>query len=104
MNWKNLELHGCAAISRLCGEYVIEDTIRLAGAQFRIKVFEREHDFVAFPNIRFRTPNGSIDGTCGLGSTELEALQDAIARVAGVLAARARWEEQDLEWVDPRDS
>lgn len=102
-SWKELELHGAAAISRLCGEYVVTDVRRVPGTKYRIKVFERANDFIGLPDIRFRNPDGSVDGTCGLGATELEALQDAITQVAKVLASRAQWSERDIEWADPRD-
>jgi len=102
-NWKEIDLHGSVGISRLCGEYVIHDVARIAGTKYRIKVFERRDDFLALPNIAFRAPDGSVDGTCGLGATELEALQDAIKGVAELLSSRPKWEEGDLDWVDPRD-
>ena len=103
MNWKNLHLHGSAAISRLCGEYVIDDVLRVPGTQYRIKVFERMDDYLALPNIGFRMSDGSVDGTCGLGASEHEALQNAIAGVGELLASRATWNEEDIEWSDPRD-
>ncbi|MCK6524643.1 hypothetical protein L6R49_24820 [Myxococcota bacterium] len=82
---------------------MIYDVLRVPGTQYRIKIFEREADFLALPNLRFRALDGSVDGTCGLGATEVEALQDAIARVSELLASRPRWEEGDLDWIDPRD-
>jgi len=103
MTWKEVNLHGSLAISRLCGEYVIDDHLRVPGTSYRIKVFERSADFMALPNLRFRTPDGSVDGTCGLGATEVEALQDAVARVSELLASRPRWDEEGLDWADPRD-
>ncbi len=103
MTWKEVNLHGSLAISRLCGEYVIDDHLRVASVSYRIKVFERHDDFMALPNLRFRTADGSVDGTCGLGATEVEALQDAVARVSELLASRPKWDEDDLDWVDPRD-
>lgn len=104
MTWKNIDLHGSLAISRVVGEYHIYDHLRLpSNTSYRIKVFERRDDFLALPNIGFRTPDGSVDGTCGIGATDLEALQDAVARVSELLATRPRWEEADLEWSDPRD-
>lgn len=103
MSWKQVDLHGSVSISRLCGEYVIDDVARLPGPGYRVKVFERKEDFLALPNIRFRLADGSVDGTCGLGATEVEALQDAIKGVADLLSARRSWTEADLDWVDPRD-
>lgn len=103
MNWKEINLHGSVAILRLCGEYVVEAGLRIPVSGYRIKVFERGDHFVARPNVRFRMPDGSVDGTSGLGATELDALQDAITGVADLLASRSRWTEADLDWVDPRD-
>lgn len=103
MSWKQVGLGGASSIARLCGEYIIDDIGRIPGPGYRIKVFERRDDFLALPNIRFRLANGIVDGTCGLGSTELEALQDAINGVAAILSSRNRWTEAELDWVDPRD-
>jgi hypothetical protein len=103
LDWRRIDLHGSVAISRLCGEYVIHDFLRVPGTKYRIKVFEREADFFALPNIAFRSADGSVDSTCGLGATELEALQDALAGVGALLASRPSWSESDLEWIDPRD-
>lgn len=103
MTWKNVDLHGSIAISRVVGEYVVDDHPRVPSTSYRIKVFERSEDFLALPNLRFRARDGSVDGTCGLGATELEALQDAIARVSELLASRPRWEEGDVDWIDSRD-
>lgn len=103
MSWKLVDLHGSVAISRLCGEYVIYDVARIPGTMYRIKVFERKDGYYALPNIRFRLPDGSVDGTSGLGATEIEALQDAINGVAELLSSRPNWAEADLDWVDPRD-
>jgi|JI10StandDraft_1071094.scaffolds.fasta_scaffold202577_2 hypothetical protein len=101
--WKQVNLHESLSISRVVGEYLIEDHARLPSSGYRIKVFERRDDFMALPNLRFRAPDGTVDGTCGLGATELEALQDAVARVGVILASRPRWGEGDLDWIDPRD-
>jgi len=102
-HWKDVDLCGSRGISRLCAEYVIHDVPRVPGAKYRIKVFERDADFIAVPDIQFRSPDGRFDGTCGLGHSELEALQDAIASVGALLASRPTWEEEDVEWTDPRD-
>lgn len=101
--WKKVDLHGSHQISRVVGEYVIHDHPRVPSTSYRIKVFERRNDFLALPNLRFRLHDGRVDGICGGGATEVEALQDAIARMSELLASRPRWEESDLEWNDPRD-
>lgn len=103
MHWKQINLHGSASISRLCGEYTIHDVVRVPGTKYRIKVYERESDYIALPNIAFRTPEGRVDGTCGLGRTEVEALQSAVEGVSEWLSSRANWEEEDIEWSDSRD-
>ena len=102
-HWKDVDLCGSRGISRLCTEYVIHDVPRVPGAKYLIEVFERDADFIAVPDIHFRNADGIVDGTSGLGSTELEALQDAIASVGALPASRPTWEEEDVEWADPRD-
>lgn len=103
MDWKRVDLGGFVAISRLCGEYFIQDVGRLPASGYRVKVFERREDFLALPNIRVRLPDGTVDGISGLGQTELEALQDVIIGVGELLSSRDVWAEADLDWADPRD-
>lgn len=100
--WKQINLHGSLSISRVVGEYRIHHAgVHTTG--YRIKVYERGDDFLALPNLRFRALDGTVDGTCGLGATETEALQDAVKRVSELLATRPRWQEDDLDWSDPHD-
>jgi hypothetical protein len=70
---------------------------------FKIKVLERESDFIAAPNLSILTESGEWDGICGMGQSEVEALQDAIERVMEILATRDRWEEDQLVWSDPTE-
>ncbi|WP_394833963.1 hypothetical protein LVJ94_46405 [Pendulispora rubella] len=102
MNWKNVALHGSNGIARVCGEYEITDT-RLPAAKYKIKVLERRESFFASPNVAVKESDGTPEWIGGLGRTELEALQDAIARMGERFALRSRWNEDELEWSDPRD-
>lgn len=102
MSWKDVVLHGSAAISKLCAEYEITDT-RLPTAKYRIKVFERRDSFFASPNVAVKGSDAAPEWIGGLGRTELEALQDAIARMGEQFALRSTWNDNDLEWSDPVD-
>jgi hypothetical protein len=103
MNWKELNLHGAHGIAKLCGVYELTDAHRLPGGKLKIKVLERAADFIAEPNVCIRSESGEPEWTCGLGKTELDALQDAIERIMSDLGARDEWSEEHLEWSDPRD-
>jgi hypothetical protein len=102
MNWKEIELKGAGSIARVCAVYELSDN-RLPAGGFKIKVLERENDYIALPNIRFRLESGVIDGTCGLGRSEIEALQDAFECVMAELGTKDEWLEEELEWSDPSD-
>jgi hypothetical protein len=99
MSWKNI---GAGPISRVCGVYELLDT-RLPTGKYKIKVLEREDDFVAHPNVSIRSSDGVAEWTCGLGESEVLALQDAIKYLSEDLSLRDNWPEEDLEWSDPRD-
>ena len=103
MSWKKVDLHGSVSISRLCGEYDIREYVRLPGPGYRVKVFERGEGFVAYSNVAFRMEDGTVDGISGAGASELEALQDVINGIAGLMATRPSWTDADLDWMDPRD-
>lgn len=64
---------------------------------------ERANDFLAVPNVCVRGPDGSPQWIGGLGRNELEALQDALARIMSDLSAREEWQEDELVWSDARD-
>jgi hypothetical protein len=103
MNWKKMQLHGADGIAKLCGVYELTDAHRLPGGKFKIKVLERTDDFIAVPNVCTKSEGGQPEWICGLGATELEALQDAIERIMLDLSSKDEWGEEDLEWSDPRD-
>ncbi|HET9954821.1 MAG TPA: DUF3969 family protein [Polyangiaceae bacterium] len=103
LTWKQLQLNGASGIARVCGVYEITDQHRIPGGKFKIKVLERESDFIALPNVCIRSPDGVPEWSCGLGPSELEALQDAVTRVTSDLSARDEWSDESLEWSDPRD-
>lgn len=100
-HWKRLNLHGALRLERLCGVYELVDTNRIPGGTVKIKVLERSTDFMALPNVCTRSESGEPDWICGLGQSEGEALQDAIARIMSALIVRSEWTEDQLEWADP---
>ena len=102
MTWKHIRLGGAGGIARTCSVCEITEH-RLPGGKFKVKVLERQEDFVALVNVCIRSDGGVPEWTCGLGGSELEALQDAVDRMMVDLETRLAWSEQDLEWSDPRN-
>lgn len=102
MGWKNIRLNGASAIARICSVYELAEH-RLPGGKFKIKVLEREQDFIALPNVCIRSESGVPEWTCGIGGSETEALQDAIEYIMADLGTKQDWLEDELEWSDPRD-
>ena len=103
MAWKDIELKGAIGIARICAVYEITDQHRLPGGKFKIKVLEREEDYIAIPNVCVRSESGMPEWTCGLGKSDMEALQDAVDRIMTDLGTKDEWSEEDLVWSDPRD-
>jgi hypothetical protein len=99
MDWKNLSLAGATSIEKPVGTYQIVGVPGLFGGAFWIRAWERKSDFVAYPSIRFKMTDGSVDGTCGLGGSESEAVQDAIVRVMELVGSRKEWQEEEIEWI-----
>jgi hypothetical protein len=96
--WKGLDLAGAAAIAEVVGTYVIT-TLKLPGTTFRIEVQERGADFIAYPNFGVRVEGGAVDTICGIGSSEMDALQDALTRVMEIVNTRAEWGDGEVEWT-----
>jgi hypothetical protein len=103
MTWKNIALHGAQRIAKVCAVYEISDSARLPNGAFKIKVLERAHDFLAVPNVCVLNAEGIAEWISGIGSTEQEALADALARIMSDLKQRDEWQEDQLAWTDPRD-
>ncbi|MFP2898513.1 hypothetical protein [Corallococcus sp. 4LFB] len=102
MSWSAINLRGAASLSRVANIYEVQD-LRVPSTRYKIKVLERDGDFLAVPNLCVKTRTGEPDWTTGLGRTELEALADAIARMGEALGAAERLTPDDFEWSDPRD-
>ncbi|MBN8229647.1 hypothetical protein JYK02_19230 [Corallococcus macrosporus] len=103
MSWNAIPLRGAASISRVANIYEVQD-LRAPSTRYRIKVLERAlGDFLAVPNLCVKTRTGEPDWIAGLGRTELEALEDAIARMGEALGAAERLTPDDFEWSDPHD-
>lgn len=67
------------SIEKLVSEYKLSSNLIFFNNKFRIKICERENDFIAFTNVGiYNFLDGSIDGICGLGSTAEEALENSI--------------------------
>ncbi len=103
MDWKAINLHGGASISRVANIYELRD-FRIPSTIYRVKVLERgSGDFLALPNVVVKNKSGDPEWTAGLGRTELEALQDIIDRMDESLMSAERLTSEDFEWSDPRD-
>ncbi|MFB1482350.1 hypothetical protein [Corallococcus sp. RDP092CA] len=103
MDWKAINLHGGASISRVANIYELRD-FRIPSTIYRVKVLERDlGDFLAVPNVVVKNKSGDPELIAGLGRTEHEALQDIIDRMDESLMSAERLTSEDFEWSDPRD-
>ena len=84
-DWRTLKIQGVSNIQKLIGVY--EVTIQNLTRSIEIKVFERSNGFVAFSSLAIKDKDGIISGTCGLGDSEMEALQDCLMSLMGDLAS-----------------
>lgn len=75
-NWKMLDLCGATKIQKVIGIYelIIPGLIR----NVEVKIIENDKGFIAYPNVVKKDGNGYPDGICGLGKSEMEALQDLL--------------------------
>ena len=99
LQWNEVDLHGSGNISKVVGTYEVYDTRLPAAGFYEIRVIQTGGLFVACPNIRFRLPNGQDDGECGTGTTEVEALQNALLHMSELIISQV-WSEGDLEWIE----
>jgi hypothetical protein len=101
MKWLDIDLHGAVSISRVVGEYDVQDLNRVPDGHYKIKVIQRgECDFAAFANIRVK----SSGGMAGLGRTEKEALEDVLRGLGAELDTLGGSLDRDLfEWSDPTE-
>jgi hypothetical protein len=110
IDWTTVALHGAPHIEKLVSEYMLRDR-RIPRGKTKIRVWQNQAGrFIAFVDITLLDHNGSSMGTAGTGSTELEALQDAIAYFMSDLAAAAERRgkdeflyETDFDDSDPHD-
>jgi len=104
MDWKAIDLHGAASISRVVNVFEIRDMRGIPWTKYKIKVLEEgSGGFLAVANVSVKDANGTADGEAGLGRTEGEALQDLITRLGKRLNSRKDWRDEDFEWTDPQD-
>jgi hypothetical protein len=104
MDWRAIDLHGAASISRVVNVFEIRDMRGIPWTKYKIKVLEeRSGGFLAVANVSVKDANGTADGEAGLGRTEVEALQDLITRLGRRLNSRKDWRDEDFEWTDPQD-
>ena len=104
MDWRAIDLHGAARISRVASVFEIRDMRGIPWTKYKIKILEeRTGGFVAVANVSVKNAQGEPDGETGLGPTEAEALQDFLTRMGERLSSRQDWREEDFDWVDPQD-
>jgi hypothetical protein len=104
MDWRAIDLHGAARISRVVNVFEIRDMRGIPWTKYKIKVLEEgSGGFLAVANVRVKNVDGTPDGEAGLGRTEVEALQDLIKRLGERLKSRKDWRDEDFEWTDPQD-
>jgi hypothetical protein len=105
LDWLNVNLHGAVKIERVCGVYDIRDLLRVPDGHYKIKVMQHSADyFFASPNICVRSSDGAPDWVGGAGSTEIEALQDALKEFGESLdSLGGSLERERFEWADPTE-
>ncbi|WP_257454308.1 hypothetical protein [Archangium lipolyticum] len=104
MDWRAIDLHGAASISRVVSIFEIRDMRGIPWTKYKIKVLEEgAGSFLAVANVRVKNANGTPDGEAGLGRTEVEALQDLITRLGERLNSRTDWRDEDFDWTEPQD-
>ena len=104
MDWRAIDLHGAAGISRVVGVFEVQDLRGIPWTKYKIKVLERGiQDFIAIPNICVKSEKGAPEWISGLGRTEVDALQDVVKRFGDMLMSRRSWRLEDFEWSDPHD-
>jgi hypothetical protein len=104
MDWRTINLHGAASISRVVGVFEVQDLRGVPWTKYKIKILERGvEDFIAIPNVCVKSGSGVPEWISGLGRTDVEALQDIIKRFGEMLTSRTSWRMEDFEWSDPHD-
>lgn len=104
MDWRAIDLHGAASISRVVNVFEVCDMRGVPWTKYKIKVLEeRSGSFLAVANVCVKNADGAPDGEAGLGRTEVEAIQDFITRLGEKLNSRKDWRDEDFEWTDPQD-
>jgi hypothetical protein len=104
MKWARVNLQGATGISRVCGVYEVDDLMRVPDGKYKVKVLQRgPEEFVAYPNICVKSsPGGIPEWTSGLGRTEEEAIEKALASLGAQLAAlNGSLQRERFEWSDP---
>jgi hypothetical protein len=109
-DWTTIALHGAEGIEKLVSEYMLGD-VRIPSTKTKIRVWQNQTGgFVAHVDTFPLDHNGMSTRTVVTGSTELEALQQAIAYFMGNLAAAAERRgkdeflyETDFDDSDPHD-
>jgi hypothetical protein len=101
MHWIKPSLYGAASIARVSGVYEVQDILRAPDGKYKIKVLQYDdNQFVAIPNLWVR----SAGPTSGSGSTEQEALENALRALAVDLdSLEGRLQREDFEWADPTE-
>ena len=96
-------------ISRLIAEYNLFSTVIFPYTHCKLRVWQRDDDFLAITNIAIRdVENNTVDGTCGLGDTAMEAFNDCVANVLELIEFyENKWgrklDDEDYEYSDPDD-
>jgi hypothetical protein len=92
MDWRAIDLHGAASISRVVNVFEIRDMRGIPWTKYKIKVLEEGSGrFLAIANVSVKNANGTPDGEAGLGRTEVEArIRPANDVLRGLAGARGK--------------
>lgn len=103
--WQHLKVEGLGPVTRVAAVFQIGPPLEwMPFPSFKVKVLERGNgSFLGVPNVCVKAPDGSPEGTSGLGSTVEEALEDAMNYFVQSLDDRRDLPEDAFVWSDPEE-
>ena len=108
--WKSLPRGQNVGVHRLIDEYSLWSTDLFPYGTCKVRIWQSENDtFYAYINLAFRdSANGTVDGTCGMGSTPADAFDKLMHNFIDLLERFEKklgrsLEPDDYQYSDPND-